>query len=366
MTKHLVADISGHGFGHLAQLSAVINQLALLPEKIKITVRSSLPEQIVRSKINPDFNYKIEELDKGMLMLDSISVDADKSYQWYEAFHQSYGHKVEKQAQELEQLNPDLLIADVPYLSLDAAHKSGINAIALCSLNWADIFYTYGKSYPQADAIYEQISTAYNHASSFLCPTPSMPMPAVQNTQSISPIAQRGTNRREALLRTSKAADNTHFVLLSLGGIDTELTDRVIPVMDNIHWIVPDNIASNRADVHQQARFELPYIDILASVDMVVTKTGYGAMVEAVSHQIPLICISRPGWPEEPNLFHWCEENGYFAAIQRHEIGNQRFEALIKQMLEQRWEKVAIKADGAKQAADILRSHLFDTVAVAD
>ena len=354
--KHLLVDISGHGFGHLAQVAPVLNELAGREIEIRITIRTSLPEDLLRSKIFLIFDYIQMELDKGMIMSDAMGVNPEASYDWYEQFHDSYELTLQKQSQLLKTLKPDLLFADIPYISLDAAHLLGIPCIALCSLNWADIFYAYCKHQHKSDSIYQQILAAYNKADSFLQPTPSMDMPEIFNSKAIDPISQQGNKQRLSTHIDAKQRDK--FVLVSLGGIDTQLAIDTLPIIENVKWIVPNTTTSTRADVFSQSLFQIPYINLLSSVDLILTKTGYGTMVEAVTHQIPMLCIERPDWPEQTNLFAWCQQHGYFDAISRQQLTEKEFPQRVKAMLATRWDKPAIKANGAQQAADSLYEYL--------
>ena len=52
------------------------------------------------------------------------------------------------------------------------------------------------------------------------------------------------------------------------------------------------------------------FIDLMASVDLVVTKTGYGMLVEAACNGVPLLFLARPDWPEWPWLEAWIEDLG--------------------------------------------------------
>ena len=81
-----------------------------------------------------------------------------------------------REALRLHALKPALVLTNVPYLTLAAAALAGIPSAAVCSLNWAEIFYSYCRGKPYAELIYRQIHEAYSQASVFLTPKPSMPM----------------------------------------------------------------------------------------------------------------------------------------------------------------------------------------------
>ena len=54
---------------------------------------------------------------------------------------------------ELAALNPSLLLSNISYLSIAAAHKAAIPAIAFSAVNWAEIFRSYCGDFPQAQSI---------------------------------------------------------------------------------------------------------------------------------------------------------------------------------------------------------------------
>jgi len=367
--KHLLVDISGHGFGHLAQVSTVLNALGERSNTTHVTIRSQLPETLIRERIHLDFDYIEYALDRGMIMQDAMHVDVAASYSWYQHFHGDYDKRIISETETLQQLKPDVLLVDVPYLSLDAAAILQIPSIALCSLNWADIFHAYCGHLPEAESIYKMIVEAYNKADYFLQPVPSMEMPTLLNGLSIAPIAQKGLKQRDALLHGvlsrkplyDKTSQNIKFALVSLGGISTDLAHLHLPLIANLIWIVPDTLKTERKDIITQSCFGMPFIDLLASVDLIITKTGYGTLVEAVAHQIPVICIERPDWPEEPMLLSWCYEQGYLQSICLEQFNTADLSEAVNSMLQQKWGKPAVNPSGAEQAVEIFLSYLHDS-----
>lgn len=354
--KHILVDISGHGFGHLSQASAVLNALATLlgHQRVSayITIRSTLDEAVVRERVRIPFNYVVHEQDKGMIMKDAIHVDVDASLGWYRRQHRQFDALLEQEIDLLRLIKPDLLFSDIPYLSLEAAYRLGVPSIALCSLNWYEILKNYCGNKPGVSGILEQIHLAYSRASLFLRPEPSLAMQSLENTRRIAPIVTMGLGHRDRLLQ--KIPDHTGsevFALLSLGGIESEISVQNWPQLENVYWIVPDRFAKDRRDTVPQSAFGLSYIDLLASVDVVITKTGYGALVEAVAHQKPVLCVERGDWPEEAVLFPWCQHHGYLEIISYDDLLKGSFTTSIQRLLKQRWSKPAIKADGALQAA---------------
>ncbi|QQZ28721.1 hypothetical protein HMY34_08100 [Thiothrix subterranea] len=355
--KHLLVDISAHGFGHVAQTSAVLN--ALDCTNIRLTIRSSAAEKMLRERIRHPFTLIPYQQDAGMVMHDALRVDIAASMRWYADFHANYAARKAQAARELAQLQPDLLFANVPYLSLDAAGECGVPAIALCSLNWADVFHTYCGGLPGAAQIREEILHAYTQAECFLQPTPSMDMHPAIRTQPIAPIAAQGKRNPAGLRQQSGLPDHTRFVLVALGGLGMEYPLENWPRIPGVCWIFPDvALTQARADFLPASLFALPYVDLLASCDAVITKTGYGTQTEAVVNQVPTLCITRPGWPEEPNLPDWHAQHGELTLIDWKTLQTGGFTHQIRALLEMPWRKPLVFPTGAQQAAERLLNRI--------
>lgn len=248
-----------------------------------------------------------------LIMQGPIVVDQAASAKAYDAYHADWRAKIADQTIALSALRPDLLVSDIPYASLAAAARLGVPAIALCSLNWRDVRLAYCGA---DDAITQTIEDAYQSARVFLQPAPHMPMLWLKNALSIGPIGRRGVNRAAELRQKLGLASGRKLVLVSFGGIAGA------PAMDFSHapdlfFIAPtvggdNSVRNNSVNVRD---IGLPMIDILASVDAVVTKDGYATLVEAAVNGVRILMLERAHWPEAPYLRAWGEAHACFQAI---------------------------------------------------
>jgi len=355
--KHLLVDLSTHGFGHFAQMSMVLNELNRLSLPIKITLRSTLPTTIIHERLHFPMTMIHHPLDKGMVMHNAVQVDANASYHYYQQLHENYEQHVTDEVAHLRALAPDLLIADVPYLSLSAAAQLGIPSIALCSLNWAGIFQSFCADFPNASKITQDIIQAYSSAQRFLTVTPSMLMPELPNTQAIPPIAYQGNDQLKTL-QAQVGDSQARFILVSLGGIPTTINPDNWPHIKGTYWIVGAGVQCNRSDVLSQTDIDLPFIDLLSSCQALVTKTGYGLLVEATINQVPVICVERGDWPEEPELFRWVAHHGYLQVVSMQALNTGELSTEINNALQIDWQKPTVAANGAQVAANIIRHTL--------
>ena len=307
--KHLLVDITAHGYGHIAQTAPVVDALARRVAGLRITVRSPAGTAYLRQRFSCDFHHEQVALDFGMHMRDAVRVDVPRSLAAYRDWHADWPDKVAAAAETMRALRPDLLLANVPYLSLAAAHAAGIPAVAMCCLNWADIYRHYAPDDADSRAIHAQMLAAYNNAQTFLRVMPAMPMPDLRNTREIACIAQPATADRARLRAVCGAAEGERLVLVAMGGFDYR-PEAEWPCIPGVRWVLPQAWGVRREDVLALEATGMLFRDVLASCDAVLTKPGYGTFAEAVCHGVPVLYVPRGDWPEVPFLTDWLCRNG--------------------------------------------------------
>jgi hypothetical protein len=359
MMPHLVVDISAHGFGHVSQTAPVLNELMQRLPMLKVTVRSAAPIALLRQRIKGEFDHLPLAFDFGMLMANAVDVLVDESRARYHAFHADWDEKVAREAASLRALSPDLLFANVPYLSLAAAGQAKVPALAMCSLNWADIYQHYCLQDGADDLVLQQMRAAYNGAECFFQPQPSMLMPHFNHAHSIAPIASVGGNHRSRFAHWASQANIARVVLVAMGGMDFRLPLEHWPITPGIRWIIPASWGFTRADCCTIESCDLSFSDLLASCDAVITKPGYGTFTEAACAGVPMLYVSRRDWPEESCLVEWFQKHGCCQEVAREQLENgdlqhslQTLWAMPKPDLPQ--------AKGAVEMAGFLQSRLTE------
>ncbi|MHB8348121.1 MAG: hypothetical protein ACYDHM_13295 [Acidiferrobacterales bacterium] len=218
-STHLLVSISAHGYGHAAQVLPVVDLLRRRNPELRVSLRTALPRRFLESRIAGDWEYLPEAGDFGMIMDSAVDVHVEKSAQAYRDFHRDWNPKVEEEARKLRLLAPDLVVADVAYLPLAGAASAGIPAVALCCLNWADIYQHYCGAHPAAPQIVSEMLAAYNSAAAFLQLEPGMPMPGIRNGRPTGVIAQRGVRRRSEIDFRLQLGPADRLVVFTPGGI---------------------------------------------------------------------------------------------------------------------------------------------------
>lgn len=313
MTRLLVA-ISHHGLGHLAQVAPVLDALHAARPDMAFLVWSGLPRTTLAMRIHAPFRHRHEPADVGLLMRDAMRVDLAASAAAYRAFHHDWDTRVTREAAWLRDQDIDGVLSDVASLPLAAAAEAEVPAVAMCSLNWVDIVGAYLAAQTGMARVLEQMAAAYRSARAFLRVTPAMPMNWLENHEALPPIAATGIARGVELRTRLELKDGELLVLIGFGGIDYRAA-KPLPVLNGVRWLVPDGWHEERTDLIPFARTGRPFLDLLASCDVLVTKVGYGSFVEAAAAGIPVLYIDRPDWPETPFLVDWLRAHTRAAVI---------------------------------------------------
>jgi len=366
---HLLVDISAHGYGHVGQTAPVVNELARRIPGLRVTLRSAAPLALLQHRFRCGFQHIPAALDFGMKMANAVDVQISESAAAYRGYHADWDAKVQRAAEEMRALQPDLLLANVPYLSLAAAHAAGVRAAAMCCLNWADIYRHYCACEAASPTIHAQMLAAYNSAKIFLKVQPAMPMPDLRNARSISPIAQLGSNQRmriETFLNSLCSRNITpsplegegvnttkKLILVAMGGIEYRLPMERWPCIPGVRWLIPEDCNIARGDMIAFESMGLPFSDVLASCDAVLTKPGYGTFAEAACAGVPVLFVSRRDWPEEPYLVQWLQQNGVCREVERERLQSGNVAEVLRDLWSQPKPQVPV-ASGAEEAAEIL------------
>ncbi|MCK9387931.1 MAG: hypothetical protein M0Q22_05980 [Sulfuritalea sp.] len=347
---HLLVDISAHGLGHLAQTAPVLDALQTLAPRLRLTVRSALPRERLARRIGGDFAHVPEARDFGFIMYNAVDIDFAASAQRYREFHADWARRVAAEADWLRRHEVDALLTNVAYLPLAAARAAAIPSACMCSLNWADLFAHYFGDEPWAAEIHAQMLDAYNAGRGFLRLTPGLPMAEVRRRQDIAPIARIGRRDRARVARLIDLKENERWILLAMGGMPFRLPMENWPQTPGLNWLVPDEWKMVRDDVRCFDVPGLDFSDLLASVDAVVTKPGYGTFVEAAACGIPILYLQRDDWPETPHFAAWLALHARAQVLTRERLVAGDFIDELHRL----WEiplPAAPLADGADEAA---------------
>jgi len=291
----------------MAITAPVLERVHELEPAWRITVRSGLPESVLRARIRCPFEYRDEGIDFGLRMNPDLTVDVEATVADYHRIHQRFDDHVNERARWLSRSGCSVLLSNISYLSIAAAARADIPRIAMSPLNWADLYRHFAPDSAACRAVCRQMRAAYLEADKYLAPEPCMPAPH-PDAEIIAPVAQTGRDQRRRILDAFHLGEDTRLVLLALGGREAGLAGEALPAVSGVCWLADRGVPEQRSDILAVQHTGLSFPDLLASSDLLVCKPGYGAFAEAASLARPVVCIRRPHWPEEPYLLHWLRQ----------------------------------------------------------
>ena len=349
--------ISAHGYGHIGQTAPVISEIYRRLPHLKVVIECTAPRNVLEKRFSMPFVHVTAASDFGMVMKDAFTVDVEASYARYAEMHADLERHVAAAQARMEAHRPDLLFANVPYVPLAAAKRMGIPAIAMSSLNWAHIFSALCADRDNAAAIHRDMLEAYSAADAFIAPAPSMSMPGLDNLIGVGPLASIATGDRRRLASRIGVASSERLVIVSMGGIATELDLQNWPAIAGVTWLFDKQVPAARADMASITGVGISFLDVMASCDALITKPGYGSFAEAACSGVPVLYVPRDDWPEAPYLTRWLHEHGRCVEVPRREFKSPRLEGYLQALWELP-EMPRVAPTGIAQAGDIIHAHL--------
>ena len=192
-----------------------------------------------------------------------------------------------------------------------------------------------------------------------------MKMPTLANTFPIGPVCTPGTNKRSTLTNNLGITLDAYVILVGMGGMAYPLTLEHWPRQINhipIYYLVPEEMLVAATTLHtiSTAQTGLTYSDLVASVDLIITKPGYGMFVEAAAAGVPLLYVERPDWPEAPALTDWLQSVAHCIEINTETLQQGLFAPQLTQLLTQ-GRYPPVPSSGNLQAAQLLQRILIET-----
>jgi hypothetical protein len=231
----------------------------------------------------------------------------------------------------------------------------------LGSLCWEQVLIHLHNETPLEDAsVIQQIRHSYSLANLMIRVAPSIAMPAFCRTVDVGPIAARLTPDHQGVRQAVGAPPDERIVVIAFGGIPlTSLPWHQIEAMTGYRFIVPGQVPPHTHRVVSSDTLPLSFQTIMASCDMLLTKPGYGTIVEAVASGTRVVYVRRYNFVDEDSLVAYLHRYGRGLELSVEDFLNGRWETTMDAaMTIPAPQALAPAASGAMEAADILLKHM--------
>ncbi len=358
------AAISGHGFGHAAQVVPVLNALGRLVPNLRVLLRTTVPASFFKDRLTTPWETSAVQQDIGCIQNGPMTIDVEATWHEHHRFHGTWNDRLQTEVDAMRAAAPDLVLADTPYLALAAGRKAGISTVALVSLTW-DLVLSGYEAPPSTDgqAIIRSIRQAYGQADLALRITPAPIMTVFKKLVDIGPIAEPAPSAREQLTELLKLTPGERTVLVGFGGIPLDaLPFETLESLPGYRFLFDGSISPTSRRFVSTQSLPFSFKTLMASVDVIMTKPGYGTLVEAVALQTPLVYVRRYNFADEQPLVDYLHRYGRGIELSlEHFIHGNWQEALQQACLLPLTPGPALPITGASDAATRLAPYFANT-----
>jgi UDP-N-acetylglucosamine:LPS N-acetylglucosamine transferase len=129
--------------------------------------------------------------------------------------------------------------------------------------------------------------------------------------------------------------------------------------MTGYRFIIPGPVPPHVQRVVSSGTLPFGFQTIMASCDMLITKPGYGTIVEAVASGTPVIYVRRYNFVDEDSLVRYLHRYGRGLELSVEDFLNGRWEQTMEAIMTiPASQATAPAATGAMEGADILKTYL--------
>jgi hypothetical protein len=283
----VVAYVSGHGLGHAARQVQILRRL---PEPVPLIVKTSSPAWFWQSELTRPFELISESYDVGCIQKDSITIDIDATRVAKQAMDKKNRDRFDDERRWLESVGAKVVVCDVASFPLTVAATLGIPSLLVANFTWVDIY----EPFIGFTSILARLRAAYGHADLLIDTGLSLPMSYFPRRFEAGLVARVGRDRRDELPQSKK-----RLALIYAGNWGLPIAWERLKDFPDWHFLTLTPPGSVRPpNLTALSRELMPHEDIVASVDCVISKPGYGIVGECLVNGTPLLYGPRAEFAE--------------------------------------------------------------------
>ncbi|MCP9443118.1 MAG: hypothetical protein NNA20_11045 [Nitrospira sp.] len=306
------AAISAHGFGHAAQVVPVLNALGRLVPDLRALLRTTVPRSFFTNRLEVPFEVQPVQQDVGCIQEGPLSIDVAATWRAHYQFHLTWEERLEAEVSAILDARPDLILADTPYLAIAAGSKAGIPTVALMNFTW-DLVLSALTSTPEAhhEDLLLAMRRAYARADLALRITPAPVITVFHRMFDVGPIAAPASPACDRLAACLQLAPGERTVLVGFGGVPlATLPFESLRTVTGYRFLFDGSVPPGDRRFVSTRSLPFSFKELLASTDIIMTKPGYGTLLEAVALRIPLIYVRRYNFADEQPLVEFLHRYG--------------------------------------------------------
>jgi hypothetical protein len=292
--------ISAHGYGHGTRSCSIVRAIRQNYPQVPVHIVSGLPASFLNNRIGAlQIPVRSESFDTGMVQLDSIRVDVNATWSKVERLYSQRERRVSQEAAYLKENEIGLMVVDIPAMPIEAAKVLGIPCLAVGNFAWDWIYSAYAPQDLRWKSIVEIFRAEYAQTDLLLrlpfCET----MSAFPHIEDVPLVASPGSCRREEIARLAGCDPNKKWILLSFTSLEWDDAALAgVEQLEEYEFFTVTPLAWQRRNIHTLDRERVDFSSVIASVDAVISKPGFGIISDCIVNGKPLIYADRNDFAE--------------------------------------------------------------------
>lgn len=291
---------SHHGFGHASRMAALADEL--IHYGAFVHIRSSKPDFLFR-RLDPHYYHKSDLIcDVGVRHGPNLDTDLEATKTALLGLFGRRAELVESEVEFLRREQVDLIIADIPFLIIEAATYARVPVFAVSNFDWLFIYENLFAADLTLRPVLNTISGLYQRVDhAFVPPFSSRKsMAAFRNRERVGLIAGRKLLYND--IRSSWGLPPQARILTCMFGGEGAMVFDLEKVCEAFQGIVVSTREGIAAENHIQVRPDDDFLDLIHASDVILTKPGYSTFAEAAQFGKFILFHSRRDYPEEQVL----------------------------------------------------------------
>ena len=346
--------ITSHGYGHGVRSAGIIRAVHQLFPQLAVNIVSELPSAFLTNQIGEGRHaFRARSFDIGMVQLDSIRVDVEATLNRIEQLYSKRREIVDEEREYLAGRGIGLVVADIPGIPIEAAAALGIPSLAIGNFGWDWIYSEFAPRDPRWQSIVGSFREEYGQTDLLLRLPFCEEMHAFPRRKDIPLVASPGVSRRAEIAQLTGSDPGRKWILISFTslGWDSEALSKVARLADYEFFTVRP-LQWPQSCIHALDRERVRFSDVLASVDAVISKPGFGIVSDCIVNGKPLIYADRTDFMEYAILVSAIRK--YLKSV--HILSMDLYRGELRKSLESVWNLPEPKATLAR-GGDVIAAH---------
>ena len=357
----VVFYISGHGFGHASRDVEIIHALAALVPGIRLIVRSAVNPGLLSRTMQVPYELRPGVCDTGIVQRSSISHDDPATIRAAVDFYSRYDDHIRAETAALAGNRISMIVSDIAPVAFEVAEAVGVPSMAIGNFTWDWIYETHPGMAAEAPWVAPLIRASYGKAEQAL----ELPFPGgfdvFRSVQRVPLVARHATRDRRDTRNHFGLPLDRPVALLSFGGYGLpDLDLKSIDCLDRWTVVTTDRVSDRPSSLPQhlhvieEAAFVgggFRYEDLVAAVDAVITKPGFGITAECISTGAAMLYTSRGEFREYDVLVREMPKYIRCRFIAQEDLLAGRWRAALDALIGQPPPAERMRTDGATVAA---------------